>query len=58
MIHKMILDAPGENISSGICVQQMPKSAYASAQFDQDLHCPLTESLDSTKYMNGEQRPG
>ena len=22
------------------------------------LHCPLTESLDTTEYMNGEQRPG
>ena len=21
----------------------------------QDLHCPLTESLDTTEFMNGEQ---
>ena len=25
------------------------------AQSDQGLHCTLTESLDTTKYMNGEQ---
>ena len=24
----------------------------------QGLHCPLTESLDTTEYMIGEQRPG
>ena len=24
---------------------------------DQGLHCPLTELLDNTKCMNGEQRP-
>ena len=29
-----------------------------SAQSDQDLHCPLTESLDTTECMNREQRPG
>ena len=25
---------------------------------DQGLHCPFTESLDTTECMNGEQRPG
>ena len=28
-----------------------------SAQSDQGLHCPLTESLDTTECMIGEQRP-
>ena len=28
------------------------------AQFDQGLHCPLSESLDATECMNGLQRPG
>ena len=29
----------------------------ASAQSDQGLHCPLTESLDTIECINGEQRP-
>ena len=29
-----------------------------SVQSDQGLHCLLTESLDTTECMNGEQRPG
>ena len=32
-------------------------SACSSAQSGQGLHCPLTESLDTTECMNGEQRP-
>ena len=28
----------------------------AAAQSDQGLHCLLTESLDTTECMNGEQR--
>ena len=40
-----------ENVSSGICGQRMPRSF---AQSDQGLHCPLTESLDTTEYTNGE----
>ena len=42
-------------MSSGICGQRRPRSACASAQSDQDLHSPLT---DTTKCMNREQRPG
>ena len=42
-----IWTAACENVSSGICKQS-----------DQGLHCLLTELLDSTKRMNGEQRPG
>ena len=42
----------------GICGQPRPRSACASAQSDQGLHYPLTESLDSTGCMNGEQRLG
>ena len=53
-----IWTAPCENVSSAICRRRRPRSACASAQSDQDLHCPLTESLDTTKYMNGEQKPG
>ena len=32
--------------SSDICGQQRPRSACASAQSDQGLHYPLTESFD------------
>ena len=28
-----------------------------TAQAYQDLHCPLTESLYTPEFMNGEQRP-
>ena len=35
-----------------------PRSACVSTQSHQDLPCPLTESLDTTGCMNGEQRPG
>ena len=41
----------------GICGQQRPRSACTSAQSGQELYCPLTESLDSTECINGEQRP-
>ena len=30
----------------------------AFAQFDQDRHCPLTDSLDNTECMNGKNSPG
>ena len=46
-----------ENMSSGICGQQRPRSACASAQADQGLCCPLTESLDTIECMNWEQIP-
>ena len=49
--------APCKNLSLGICRQQRPRSACASAQSDQGLHCMLTESLDTTECKNGEQRP-
>ena len=45
-------------MSFSICEQSWPKSDCADAQSDQDLHCLLTESLDATECMNGEQRPG
>ena len=45
-------------MSSGMCGQRRPRSACASAQSDQGLHCPLTESLDTIECMNGEQKPG
>ena len=34
------------------------RSACVSLQSDQGLHRPLTESLDTTESINGEQRPG
>ena len=50
--------APSENESAGNCGQRRPRSACATAQSDLDLHCPLTELLDTRECMNGEQRPG
>ena len=47
--------APCANVSSGICGQGRPSSACASAQSDQGLPCPLTESLDTVECINGEQ---
>ena len=49
-------NAPCKNVSSSMCGQQRPRSDCASAQSDQGLHCPLTESLDTTECMNREQR--
>ena len=43
---------------SGIGGQQRPRSTCASAQSDQGLHCPLTESFDTTECVTGEQKPG
>ena len=43
------------NVSSDICEQRGPRSACASAQSDQSLHCPLTGSLDTIEAINGEQ---
>ena len=31
---------------------------WANKQSNQDLYCLLTELLDKTKYIDGEQRPG
>ena len=47
-----------KNMSFGICGQQRPRSACASAQSDQDLRCPLAESLDAIELINGERMPG
>ena len=53
-----IRTAPCKNVSAGICGQQRPRSACAYAQSDQGLCCPLTESLDKIKCINGDQMPG
>ena len=45
--------APCKNVSSGICGQRRPRSACASAQSDQGLWYPLTESLDTIECING-----
>ena len=50
--------SPCKNMSSGIRGQWGPRSACASAQSDQVLHCPLTELFKTTECINGEQRPG
>ena len=39
-------DALCENVSLGICGQQRPESADASAQSDQGLRSPLTECME------------
>ena len=44
-------------MSSDSCRQQRSRLAYTSTQSDQTLHCPLTESLDTTECMNGEESP-
>ena len=45
-----------EKLLQGICGQRRPRSACAFAQSDQDLRCPLTESLETVKYISGGQR--
>ena len=42
-------------MSTGTCGQRRLKSACVFAQSDQGLHSPLTESLDTTECMDGEQ---
>ena len=46
-----------KNVSSDMCGQRRPRSACASAQSDQDLCCPLTDSLDTTECIPGEEMP-
>ena len=48
--------APCENVPSCISGQRRSRSACAFAQSDQDLHCMLIESLDTTEYMDGEKK--
>ena len=50
--------APCENVSSGICGQQWPRSACAFAQYDQRLRCLLTELLTIIECISWEQMPG
>ena len=42
-----IYESARENVPSDICVQRRLKSACASAQSDQRLHCPHEETLHS-----------
>ena len=49
---------PFDYVSSGILGQRRPRSACASAQSDQGLCCPQTESLDTIECFNGEKMPG
>ena len=46
------------NVSSAYADSGRPRSACASAQFDEGIRCPLTESLDTTEFMTREHRPG
>ena len=50
----VIWTVPYKNVSSGICGQRRPRSTCTSAQSDQDLHCPLTESLDTIDSMESK----
>ena len=50
--------APCEIVSSGICRQRGPRSACASAQSDQGLRCPQTDSSDIIECLSAEQMPG
>ena len=54
-LHNCNWVTPCKNVSSCICGQGRPRSACRTMQFDQ---VPLTESLDTTECMNGEQMPG
>ena len=45
-----------ENVSLVICKQCRPRSACVSMQSDQDLHCPRTESLATTEFMESKGR--
>ena len=45
-------------VSSGICRQRRPSSACAFSQSDRGIHCPLTELLDTTECVNGNQKHG
>ena len=54
---RIIWTVPCKNMSSGICTQQKPISAWASVQSDQGFQCPQTESVATTECFNGEQRP-
>ena len=57
-MYEEYLDGAMRNVSPGICGQRRPRSACAPVQSDLGLHCPLTESLDTTGCINREQRPG
>ena len=50
---KIIWAFPCENVCSGKCGQRRPRSDCASAQADQGLHCPLTESMNISMYNKG-----
>ena len=52
----MIRAVPCENVSTGICGQRMSRLDCASAQSDQGLRCPLTESLCTIECIKGEQK--
>ena len=47
-----------KTVSSGICGQRRPRSVCVSAQSNQGLHYPLTESLDTIKCINLEKMSG
>ena len=53
-----ILAEPCDHVSSSICGHRRPKSACAATQSDHSLPCPLTESFDTIKCVDGEQMPG
>ena len=42
------------NVSSSMCGQRKPRSDRVSAQYDYDLHRPLTEPFDAKECINRE----
>ena len=40
-----------------MCGQGRPRADCMDVQSDQGIHCPLTESLDTTEPINEEERP-
>ena len=57
-LYQVIWGTQCKSVSSGIGGHRRPRSDCASAQSDQGLHCPLTESVDTTECIIGEQMPG
>ena len=47
-----------QKLSLGFCREWRPRSACASVQPDQGLHCPQTEPLDTRECFSWEQIPG
>ena len=49
-----MLAVPLENVPSGVCEQQRPRSDCTSAQSDPGLCCSQTESLDTIESVESK----